>query len=179
MTVPAGSARRAKAVWTAREVTEIVVGMAVILALAFALLYSYGGRDSNPVGGYALAATFNRVDGLAVGDDVRLSGLRVGSVERLALDDRYRAVVTLRIESDVKLPRDTAVAVHTDGLFGTKFVILDPGGEEAVLGPGDSISFTQDAVLVDELLELIIAKGKARRNRDAGRSDGAAAKGED
>ena len=179
MTAPAGSARRAKAVWTVREVTEIVVGMAVFLALVFTLLYSYGGRDLTPVGGYALTAKFNRVDGLAVGDEVRLGGIRVGTVERLALDDHYRAVMTLRIDSDVKLPEDTAVAIHTDGLFGTKFVVLDPGGEEAVLGPGDSISFTQGAVLVDELLELIIAEGKARRNRNAGRPDGAAAKGAD
>ena len=71
----------------------------------------------------------------------------------LLLDDRYRALVTLRITADVKMPTDTAAAIHTDGLIGTKFVILDPGG---------NVSFTQDAVLVDELLELIIAEGMAR-----------------
>ena len=146
----------------ARDGREIVVGMAVSMALALTLGLSYGGSRLKPVDGYTLTATFNRVDGLSIGDDVRLSGMKVGSVERQDLDDRYRALVTLRIVADVKLPTDTAAAIHTDGLFGTKFVILDPGGEDALLDPGGAITFTQDAVLVDELLELIIAEGKAR-----------------
>ena len=146
----------------ARDGREILVGMAVFVALVLALGLSYGGGRLKPAGGYALMATFNRVDGLSVGDDVRLSGVKVGGVERQVLDDNYRALVTLRITTDVKLPTDTAAAIHTDGLFGTKFVILDPGGDDAILEPGGNISFTQDAVLVDELLELIIAEGKAR-----------------
>ncbi len=145
-----------------RDGREILVGMAVFVALVLALGLSYGGSRLKPVGGYALTATFNRVDGLSVGDDVRLGGMKVGSVERQVLDDRYRAQVTLRITADVKLPTDTAAAIHTDGLFGTKFVILDPGGEHAILEPGGAVTFTQDAVLVDQLLELIIAEGKAR-----------------
>ena len=127
--------------------------MAVFVAPVLALGLSYGGSRLKPVGGYALTATFNRVDGLSVGDDMRLSGVKVGSVEHQILDDRYRALVTLRTTADVKMPTDTAAAIHTDGLIGTKFVILDPGG---------NVSFTQDAVLVDELLELIIAEGMAR-----------------
>ena len=147
----------------ARDVREILVGMAVVVALALTLGLSYGGSRLKPFGGYPLTATFNRVDGLIVGDDVRLSGIKVGSVERQVLDGHYRALVTLRIIADVKLPTDTAAAIHTDGLFGTKFVILDPGGEDTYLEPGDAVSYTQDAVLVDELLELIIAEGKARQ----------------
>jgi phospholipid/cholesterol/gamma-HCH transport system substrate-binding protein len=145
-----------------RDGREILVGMAAFVTLVFALGLSYGAGRLKPAGGYALTATFNRVDGLSVGDDVRLSGMKVGGVERQLLDDNYRALVTFRITSDVKLPTDTAAAIHTDGLFGTKFVILDPGGEDATLEPGGNISFTQDAVLVDELLELVIAEGKAR-----------------
>jgi phospholipid/cholesterol/gamma-HCH transport system substrate-binding protein len=145
-----------------RDGREILVGMAAFVTLVFALGLSYGAGRLKPTGGYALTATFNRVDGLSIGDDVRLSGMKVGDVESQLLDDNYRALVTFRITSDVKLPTDTAAAIHTDGLFGTKFVILDPGGEDATLKPGGNISFTQDAVLVDELLELVIAEGKAR-----------------
>ena len=136
-----------------RDDREILVGMADFVAPALALELSYGGSRLKPVSDYALTATSNRVDGLSIGDDMRLSGVKAGSVEQQILDDRYRALVTLRITADVKMPTDTAAAIHTDGLIGTKFVILDPGG---------NIPFTQDAVLVDELLELIIAEGMAR-----------------
>ena len=67
------------------------------------------------------------------------------------------------MDSSVRLPADTSAAIHTDGLFGSKFVVLEPGGEETYLGDGDVITFTQDAVIVSELLDLIIAEGRARR----------------
>ena len=149
----------------ARDVKEILVGMLVVAALFLAIGLSYGGGELAAPGGFELHASFNRVDGLAEGDEVRLAGIRVGSVERQTLDDKYRAVVTFRLDSDLRLPTDTSVAIHTDGLFGAKFAILEPGGEEEYLGYGDEIVFTQDAVVVEELLELIIAEGKAQRKR--------------
>ncbi len=154
-----------------KEVKEILVGTVLMLALASALAFSYGGPDIRAVGGYPLVATFNRVDGLVVDDEVRVGGIRVGAVERLSLDEWFRAVATLRIDSDLRVPTDTAAAIHTDGLFGTKFAVLDPGGEETLLEPGDRITFTQGSVLVDELLEMIIAEGRARRNQGAERGD--------
>jgi len=63
------------------------------------------------------------------------------------------------------LPIDTAAAIHTDGLFGSKFVILDPGGDEKTLEDGSAIEFTQDSVVVSDLLDLIIREGKAARSQ--------------
>ena len=62
-----------------------------------------------------------------------------------------------------ELPLDTSAAIHTDGLFGSKFVVLEPGAEEDVLQSGDEFTYTQDAVVVSDLLDLIIAEGKAAR----------------
>ena len=143
----------------------IVVGLAVFLVFLGAMGFSYGGRELKPMGGYRVLATFNRIDGLAEGDEVRLGGIKIGLVERQVLEDDYRAVVTLRVDSHIKLPADTSAAIHTDGLFGAKFVTLNPGGEETFLKPDEQITFTQDAVLVDELLELIIAEGRSRKKR--------------
>ena len=168
---PAGptAAGPTAAQWTSREAREIVIGGVVIVVVALILAYSYVGSSvKSAVGAYTLTAKFNRIDGLAAGADVFLAGIKVGTVSGQTLDDDYRAVVEIQIGSAVKLPTDTAVAIHTDGLFGTKFVVLDPGGEEDMLEPGDEITFTQDAMIVGELLDLIIAEGKANRKTSAG-----------
>ena len=144
-----------------------VVGGLVLAALVLAMAISYGGSkisDKAQVGSYSLTAVFNQVDGLFVGDEVRLGGLRVGKVAGQRLDKNFRAVVTLDIDSGVELPLDSSVAIHTDGLFGSKFVVLDPGGEMEVLKHGQSIDYTQDAVIVSELLDLIISEGQAKAN---------------
>ncbi len=154
----------------APEKKELTAGGLAFVALVLLLGIVYGGRDltANVAGGdYIVVATFNRVDGLLVGAPVRLAGIQVGTVDGQVLDVHYRAVTTLKIDSDVKLPTDTSVAIHTDGLFGTKYVVLEPGGDEEFMGEGDEINFTQDAVIVAELLELIIAQGKANRERRA------------
>jgi len=106
-------------------------------------------------------AKFNKVDGLSEGSAVRMGGVRIGSVAKMDLDEKYRAVVTLDIDKGYPYPKDTSASIHTDGLFGGKFVVLEPGAEEAVIQTGDEIFLTQDAVIVSELLELIISEGKA------------------
>ena len=58
---------------------------------------------------------------------------------------------------------NTSAAIHTNGLFGSKFIVLEPGGEFDELTDGDSITYTQDSLVVEDLLELIITEGKARR----------------
>ncbi len=140
--------------------------MAVV---ALVMTYLYAGRDltARAAGGdYDVIAVFNRIDGLFDGDEVRLGGVNVGTVASQTLDKNFRAVVTLRIKGSVKLPTDTSAAIHTDGLFGAKYVILEPGGDEVFLAGGGRISMTQDALVVGDLLELIIAQGKARLKKE-------------
>ena len=153
-----------------RDTKEIAIGglalAGVVLVLAF--LYSGGDLSARAAGrDYAVTAVFNQIDGLFEGDEVRLGGIRVGTVEGQALDRNYRAAVTLRIDGSVKLPTDTSAAIHTDGLFGAKYVVLEPGGDEEFLSDGDSISMTQGAIVVSELLELIISQGKARLRKES------------
>ena len=143
-----------------------VVGAVVLGALAVSMALSYGGSkisDKAKVGTYTLTAVFNQVDGLFEGDEIRLGGIKVGKVGQQRLDKNFRAVVTLNINSGVELPLDSSAAIHTDGLFGSKFVVLEPGGELDVLKDGESIDYTQDAVIVSDLLDLIINEGKANK----------------
>lgn len=150
------------------DTKQLTAGFLVFTVLVLMLAFSNKSSDIKAAGSYLLKASFNRVDGLAVGGEIRLSGIPVGVVEDQKLDDDYRAVLTLRIDSGVVLPNDTSVAIHTDGLFGTKFLVLDPGGDEEYMEAGDEIYFTQDAVIVGELLEMIIAEGRAQRRKEGG-----------
>jgi ABC-type transport system involved in resistance to organic solvents, periplasmic component len=145
---------------------ELAVGAGSLLLLAAILVGSYkGNRESAriPESGYQVHATFNRVGGVAPGTPVEVAGIAIGAVESIALLPDYRARVTMRIESDLPLPRDTSAAIHTDGLFGGKFMSLEPGGDPDLLRDGSTIAFTQDSVVISELLDLIIAEGRANR----------------
>lgn len=151
-----------------RDLRETLIGGATLVALAMLLAVSYWSQPleaSASFGGYRLNAVFNRIDGLSVGDPVYLAGIEVGSVETMRLDRHYRALVALRIRSDVAVPADTAAAIHTDGLFGPKYISLDPGGDEKMLSDGGRIEFTQDALIVSDLLNLVIERGKAARKQ--------------
>lgn len=150
---------------------EIVIGAVSLLVVVLLFVAGYGGRELAAGAAettYDVFAKFSRVDGLVAGADVRLGGIQIGEVSHQSLDTDYRAVLTLRIDRYVKLPLDTSAAIHTDGLFGSKYIVLEPGGDEDFLESGDEITFTQGAVVVADLLELIIAQGKA--NRDAAKT---------
>ena len=113
-------------------------------------------------------AKFNKVDGLSTGSAVRMGGVQIGRVTKMDLDSKFRAVITMDVDSQFPYPEDTSAAIHTDGLFGSKFIVLEPGAEETILNTGDEISLTQDAVVVSDLLELIISEGKvAKAKRSA------------
>lgn len=152
-----------------RDTRDIVVGIASLGALVLAVIFLAGDgyREAGVSSGYRVKAVFNRIDGLFPGDTVTLSGIPVGVVEKTHLDPRFRAVVALRIDNAIPLPDDTSIAIHTDGLFGSKFIVLEPGGSDDLLGEGDAISYAQDSMIVTELLDLIIAEGKSARARSA------------
>lgn len=150
----------------ARELREIIVGAVALGVLLAILAVFYSGQHLAArvsMQSYEIMADFNRIDGLDVGAEVRLSGVPVGTVAAVALAPNYRVRVTMRIDEGVKVPADTAAAIQTDGLFGSKFMTLDPGGDERFLSDGDVITFTQDAMVVSDLLDLIIAEGRAAR----------------
>ena len=149
---------------------DTLVGGLVMVFIAALFAVSYGGKDLSAqanVGTYPVTAVFNRIDGLFEGDEVRLGGIRIGTVAAQHLDQHFRAVVTLNIDSVVQVPIDSAAAIHTDGLFGSKFVVLEPGVEDQLLKAGDDIQYTQGAVIVGELLGLIIDEGRARKDKSA------------
>ena len=142
-----------------RSVVETIIG-AVVLAVAGLFLYFTYSTGYQKVDGYDVMAKFNRVDGLSLGSDVRLSGITVGRVVATQLDPAtYLAVIHLRIDRKVKLPMDTAAKITSDGLLGTNYVALEPGGDEKMIADGGQITATQDPVNIVDLVGRFIFGG--------------------
>lgn len=140
-----------------RNVIETVMGAVVLLVAAGFLTFAYKsstmGDLSDKSDSYALSAKFDNATGLNPGSDVRMAGVKVGAVERMTLDpNTFQAVVTLRLADNIKLPLDSTASIVSSGLLGDKFVSVEAGGEEASLGDGQEIKYTQSSVSFEELL---------------------------
>ena len=112
---------------------------------------------------YTIYATFNRTDGLMVGNKVRLAGVDVGRVEDSVLDENFRATLTLKIRHDIKIPDDSSAAIVSSGIMGNKYIEIEPGGSEDFIEENGDFLYTQDAIVLEELIERIISLGKAKR----------------
>ena len=143
---------------------ETFVGAVTFFLLLVLIFISNGTtHKKQQEDGYVISAVFSHIDGLAEDADIRMGGVRVGQVNATKLNDEYRAVVSMMIDEGVEIPFDTSAAIHTDGLFGGKFIELEPGGSEKFMRNGDIIDLAKSSVVVEELLDLIISEGKAKR----------------
>lgn len=154
-------------VYSKEESKSLKMGLSVIgviFALFFLILYT---RDdiSHKDGGhyYQVHARFNRTDGLLVGDLVRLAGMDIGRVVNAKLDENYKALLTLEIKDKVKIPDDSSAAIVSSGIMGSKYIEIEPGGSEDNIPQNGEFSYTQDAMVIEELIERIIGIGKAKR----------------
>lgn len=139
--------------------TEAMVGGVVLAgALAFAIYAGQATGYSKSTSGYDLHASFRSLEGVSVGTDVRLAGIKIGTVKAMDLDlDTYRAAATFSIRDGIELPDDSAIVVSSEGLLGGQFVEVMPGGSPFYLAPGDEITDTQGSVSVISLLLKFVA----------------------
>jgi len=143
---------------TGRSIAEIGTGAVVLAAAGIFLVYAviHGGRAPQS-SGTALTAEFDRVDGLNDGADVRIGGVKVGSVTDLRIDPRtFQAVVALRVRPDIQLPSDSSAEVTSEGLLGGKYISIVPGGGDRILRDGGRITETQGSVSLESLLGRFI-----------------------
>jgi len=155
-----------------RSFVETAIGALVIVVAAVFLFYAY--RDSNlsAAGGYDIKAEFYSVGGLTSGSDVRVGGVKIGSVTGLALDQEdYLAVVTLSIDETVKLPEDTEVSVVSDGLLGGRYVSLKPGSAEAMIAAGGTLTKVHDVATIEDILGRAIFVVANQTGEDGATSD--------
>ncbi len=157
----------------ANNAIETVMG-AVVLTVAGGFLYfAYNNSNVKSFDGYSVKADFANISGISVGSDVRIGGIKVGTVEQLDLDPKtYEAIALMRVKNGVDLPKDTSASIQSAGLLGDKFVALQPGGDETNLADGDMIHFTESSVSIEEMIgKFMFSGGGADRGMDDATDD--------
>ena len=140
---------------------ELLVGALVIAVAAGFLTYATSRAGIiQGSSGYTLVASFRSAEGVSVGTDVRLAGVKIGSITGLALNPQtFRADATLAIQQGVELPDDSSVLIASEGLLGGNFVEIQPGGSAFNFEPGAEIDNTQGAISLIELLSNFVGSG--------------------
>ncbi len=149
-------------------VLDFVTGLFVLAGLGAVayLSLTIGGLSYRGPGGLTLYAAFDQTGGLKTRAPVVISGVKVGQVSAIGLDEHYRARVTLDLDGSLKLPVDTTASIVTAGILGDRYISLQLGAEEQLLKPGEEIGFTESALILERLI------GKLVHNADIGKSDG-------
>jgi phospholipid/cholesterol/gamma-HCH transport system substrate-binding protein len=140
-------------------VRDTLVGLFVLAGLA-AIAYlsiSVGGLSYGGPGGLTLTALFDQTGGLKVRAPVVIAGVKIGQITAITLDPQSgRARVTLDLDKSLQIPVDTTASIMTSGILGDRYVSLQLGGDPTVLKPGEEISFTESAVLLERLIGKLI-----------------------
>ncbi len=159
-----------------RNAVETVLGAVVIVVAALFLFFAYTTSEVRAVSGYELTARFDRVGGLRDGADVRISGIKVGTVTQQVLDPKtFEAVVTLSVQPDIRLPVDTVAAITSSGLLGSDFVSLTPGNDDDMIRPGGAIAHTQPPMDLQSLIgQYIFSQGSSGQNKPTQPNNGPA-----
>ena len=136
---------------------ETIMGVVVLVVAAFFLYFAYKVSDLQVVKGYEVTARFLKVGGLNVGSDVRINGIKVGTVISQKLDNEtYDAEIVMSIAPDVKLPKDSVAVIVGDGLIGDKFIKIEPGHDAELLKNGDVIENVKDFKTIEDMVGEII-----------------------
>ena len=143
-----------------RSIRTGITALLVILVAVFITVSHNASIRGRGLGGtYNIYASFGRTDGLNVGDAVRLSGVNIGRVTAAELDKNFNTRLTMEISEKYKIPDDSS-------LIGGKYVEIEVGGSEDFIPPDGNVSYTQDAMVLEELLDRIISMGKSRRSNE-------------
>ena len=150
-----------------RSIRTGITALLVILVAVFITVSHNASIRGRGLGGtYNIYASFGRTDGLNVGDAVRLSGVNIGRVTAAELDKNFNTRLTMEISEKYIIPDDCSASIVSFGLIGGKYVEIEVGGSEDFIPPDGNVSYTQDAMVLEELLDRIISMGKSRRSNE-------------
>lgn len=138
-------------------IAEVLTGAFVLLVAIGFMGYAIAHSGRTSTAGYTLYARFDHIDGLAMGNDVRIAGVKVGTVTDEQIDPKtFTAIVAMSLRNDIELPKDTSAEIDSESLLGGKYINLTPGGDETNLKPGQTITITQSSISLEQLLGKFI-----------------------
>lgn len=140
-----------------KKPVETIMGIVVLIVAVLFLAFAYRVSDLQVVKGYPIKAEFMKVGGLSIGSDVRINGIKVGTVTAQELNNEtYLVDVTFSIAGNIRLPKDSVVSIVSDGLIGDKFVKIEPGKSTEFLMPNDKFASTKDFKSIEDMVGEII-----------------------
>ena len=143
-----------------RSKNDVWVGFFVLLgavALLFLALQSANLLSLNFQTGYTVSAKFDNIGGLKPKAAVKSAGVVVGRVESITFDDKsFQAKVILSMDTRYAFPKDSSLKILTSGLLGEQYIGIEAGAEEKTLAAGDTISTTQSAVVLENLISQFL-----------------------
>ncbi|MFO0388613.1 MAG: outer membrane lipid asymmetry maintenance protein MlaD [Alphaproteobacteria bacterium] len=143
-----------------KNVLETLMGAVVLAVAGGFLFFAYKGSEVQVVDGYSIHANFSNISGINLGSDVRIGGIKVGTVTDLGLDaETYDAVAKMNIKNGTVIPKDSTASIVSSGLLGDKYIQISPGGDDVMLASGDKIDYTQSSVNLEELIGKFMFSG--------------------
>jgi phospholipid/cholesterol/gamma-HCH transport system substrate-binding protein len=148
-----------------RNVLETLIGALVLIVAGGFIFFAYSNAGPRMnAHSYTISAQFERIDGLSIGSDVRVGGVKVGAVTTQTLDPKsYLAHVGMRINETVKLPKDSSAQIVSDGLLGSKYVAIIPGADNEMLAENEEIKFTQSSVNLETMIGKLMFNGADKK----------------
>lgn len=151
-----------------KNLLETIMGAIVLVVAGGFLVFAYEGSQIRVEEGYTISGRFANASGIELGSSVRIGGIKVGVVSDMALDtDTFEAVVSMQIRHGTKVPKDSSASIVSSGLLGEKYIQLEAGSDEKMLGEGGKIQFTQSAINLEEMIgKFIFSGGGVDKNGD-------------
>lgn len=144
----------------ADSAAETLIGAAVLVVAGGFIFYGAQHADLGGGAAYEVSAKFRKAEGLAIGGDVRISGVKVGAIRAVQLDPAsYQAEVRMTIRDDIRIPDDSAATIASEGLLGGAHIAIQPGGSDFFVEPGGQITITQSSVSLMDLIGRAITGG--------------------
>lgn len=149
---------------------ETLLGAIILSVAAFFVVQTYQATGRKTGDGYHVIAYFDRVDGIMTGTDVKVSGVKVGSVVDVRMEpETYRAQVTLHVKKDLKIPQDSSAEIISESLLGGKYVTIVPGVDSSFVEPNGTIHQTTSAVNFESLIsKFVMESGKTKEPEKGG-----------
>lgn len=143
---------------------ETITGAIVLLVAGIFFAFGYQFSSSSRMQTIKVFANFDRIDGVSIGNDVRMGGVTIGHVNHTSIDKKnFKAIVAMDVDVSLKIPKDSSAEIVSESLMGGKYINISPGGDDEILKQGDTITLTQSSVSLEGLLSKYIFSDKDKK----------------